>query len=75
MKLNLEKFVRIIKKYDAGEFRCEFDFVNEGERYKASIAVKRFRTEHETRNRQTEGFCAVDEMIEEEEQDDDDSED
>lgn len=74
MELKLEEFVRNIKKYNAGEVRCEFDFVNEGERYKASIAVKRFRAEHETRNRQTEGFCAVDEMIEKEEQENDDSE-
>lgn len=75
MELKLEEFVRDIKKYEAGEVRVEFDFVNEGERYKASIAVKRFRADHETRNRQTEGFCAVDEMIEEEEQKDDNSED
>ncbi len=66
MELKLEEFVRDIKKYDAGEVRVEFDFVNEGERYKANISVKRFS--------EAEGFCAVDEMIEEEEQDDDDSE-
>ena len=67
MELKLENFVRDIKKYNAGEVICKFDFVHEGERYKASISVKRFRTEFETRNRQTEGFCAVDEMIKEEE--------
>lgn len=65
MELKLEEFVRDIKKFEAGEVRVEFDFVNEGERYKASISVKRFQ---KTRNRQAEGFCAVDEMIEEEEQ-------
>ncbi len=68
MELKLEEFVRDIKKYEAGEVRVEFDFVNEGERYKASIAVKRFRNDLKLGNRQTEGFCAVDEMIEEEEQ-------
>ena len=67
MDLKLEEFVRNIKEFNAGEVTCEFDFVHEGERYKASIAVKRFRAEQETRNRRTEGFCAVDEMIEEEE--------
>ena len=67
MELKLEEFARDIKKYDAGEVRVEFDFVHEGERYKANIAVKRFG--------QAEGFCAVDEMIEEEEQEDDNSED
>lgn len=75
MDLKLEEFVRDIKKYNAGEVRCEFDFVNEGERYKASISVKRFRKDQEIRNRQAEGFCAIDEMIEEEEQEDDNSED
>ena len=75
MDLKLEEFVRDIKKYNAGEVRCEFDFVNEGERYKASISVKRFGEKLESRNRQTEGFCAVDEMIEEEEQENDNSED
>lgn len=75
MDLKLEEFVRDIKKYNAGEVRCEFDFVNEGERYKASISVKRFRKDEETRNSQTEGFCAVDVIIEEEEQEDDNLED
>ena len=45
MELNLEEFVRDIKKYDAGEVRCDFDFVHEGERYKASISVERFGEE------------------------------
>ena len=41
MELKLEEFVRNIKEYNAGEVRCEFDFVHEGERYKASIAVEK----------------------------------
>ncbi len=65
MDLKLEEFVRDIKKYKADKVTWEFDFVHEGERYKANIAVKRFG--------QAEGFCAVDEMIEEEEQEDDDT--
>lgn len=47
MNLKLEEFVRDIKKYNAGEVRCEFDFVHEGERYKACISVKRFGEEQE----------------------------
>lgn len=50
MELKLEEFVRDIKKYNAGEVRCEFDFVNEGELYKASISVKRFGEELEDDN-------------------------
>lgn len=65
MDLKLEEFVRDIKKYKADKVTWEFDFVHEGERYKASISVKRFGEELETKNRQAEGFCAVDEMIEE----------
>lgn len=65
MDLKLEEFVRNIKEFNAEEVTCEFDFVHEGERYKASISVKRFGEELETKNRQAEGFCAVDEMIEE----------
>lgn len=48
MELKLEEFVRDIKKYEAGEVRVEFDFVNEGERYKASIAVKKIEKEHKS---------------------------
>lgn len=65
MEIKFENFAEDIKKYNAGEIKCEFDFVHEGERYKASISVKRFGEEQETRNRRTEGFCAVDEIIEE----------
>ena len=48
MDLKLEEFVRDIKKYNAGEVRCEFDFVNEGERYKTSIAVKKIEEERKS---------------------------
>lgn len=41
MELKLENFVEDIKKYNAGEIKCEFDFVHEGEQYHASIAVKK----------------------------------
>lgn len=41
MELKLEEFVRDIKKYNAGKVICEFDFAHEGERYKASISVKK----------------------------------
>lgn len=47
MDLKLEEFVRDIKKYNAGKVICEFDFVHEGERYKASISVERFGEEQE----------------------------
>ena len=45
MELKLEEFVRDIKKYNAGKVICEFDFAHEGERYKASIAVKKIEEE------------------------------
>ena len=45
MEIKFENFVEDIKKYNAGEIKCEFDFVHEGERYKASIAVKKFEKE------------------------------
>ena len=48
MELKLEEFVRDINKYNAGEVICKFDFVHEGERYKASIAVKKFEEERKT---------------------------
>lgn len=73
MELKLEEFVRDIKEYNAEKVICEFDFVYDGERYKARISVKKFGEELESRNRQAEGFCAVDEMIEEKEQEDDDT--
>jgi hypothetical protein len=41
MEIKFENFAEDIKKYNAGEIKCEFDFVHEGERYKASIAVKK----------------------------------
>ena len=48
MELKLEEFVRDIKKYNAGIVICEFDFVNEGELYKASIVVKKIEKEQKT---------------------------
>lgn len=45
MGLNLDQFVRFIKEYNAEQVICEFDFVHEGELYKASIAVKKFEKE------------------------------
>ena len=48
MDLKLEEFVRDIKKYNAGEVICKFDFVHEGERYKASIAVKKIEKEQKS---------------------------
>lgn len=50
MDLKLEEFVRNIKEYNAGEIICEYDFVHEGERYKASISVKRFEEEQKNDN-------------------------
>lgn len=72
MDLKLENIARDIKECEADEFKCEFEFVHEGERYKTSISVERCRKEFESRNRQAEGFCEVDEMIEEEGQEDGD---
>ena len=48
MELKLEEFMRDIKKYNAGKVICEFDFGYEGERYKASIAVKKIEEEQKT---------------------------
>lgn len=40
-QIKFENFVEDIKKYNAGEIKCEFDFVHEGEQYHASVSVKR----------------------------------
>ena len=48
MDLKLEEFVRNIKEYNADQVTVEFDFVHEGERYKASISVERISKELET---------------------------
>lgn len=50
MEIKFENFVEDIKKYNAGEIKREFDFAHEGERYKASISVKRFGEEQENDN-------------------------
>lgn len=50
MKIKFENFVEDLKKYGAGEIKCEFDFAQEGERYKASISVKRLGEEQENDN-------------------------
>jgi hypothetical protein len=50
MDLNLNQFVRFIKEYKAEQVICEFDFVHEGELYKASIAVKKFEKEQKNDN-------------------------
>lgn len=48
MELKLEEFVRDIKKYNAGKVICEFDFAQEGELYRASIAVKKIEEEQKS---------------------------
>ena len=48
MELKLDNIVRDIKKYNAEKVLCEFDFVNEGELYKASIAVEKIEKEQKS---------------------------
>lgn len=48
MELKLENFVEDLKEYNAGEIKCEFDFAHEGERYKASISVKKIEEEQKS---------------------------
>jgi len=48
MEIKFENFVEDIKKYNAGEIKCEFDFAHEGERYKASISVKKIEEEQKS---------------------------
>lgn len=45
MEIKFENFVEDLKKYGAGEIKCEFDFAQEGELYRASIAVEKIEEE------------------------------
>lgn len=47
MELKLENFVEDLKKYNAGEIECKFDFLQDGSRYQACISVKSFEEEEQ----------------------------
>lgn len=48
MEIKFENFVEDLKKYGAGEIKCEFDFAQEGELYRASVAVKKIEEEQKS---------------------------